>query len=57
MRPAAQPLLDRHQTKQELVIVLTAGLVSFEESPHGFRVKQTKYKRCFVQEVLPKDCH
>ena len=54
MRLAAQPLLDHNQTEQKLVIVLTAGLVTFEESSHGFGVKQTKYKRAFVQEQLRK---
>ena len=50
----AQPLLDHNQTEQKLVIVLTAGLVTFEESSHRFRVKQTEHKRAFVQEDLRK---
>ena len=50
----AQPLLDHNQTEQKLVIVLAAGLVTFEESSHRFGVKQTKYKRCFIQEYIRK---
>lgn len=55
LEPArAQPLLEHHQAEQELVIVLPAGLVTFEECSHGFRVKQTKHKRPFIQEHFPK---
>ena len=54
MRPAAQPLLDHNQAKEKLVVVLAPRLVTFEESSHRLRVKQTKYKRCFVQEHLRK---
>ena len=54
MRPVAQPLLDHNQTEQKFVIVLMTGLMTFEESSHGLRVKQTKHKRAFVQECLRK---
>ena len=36
---AAQPLLEHHQAKQKLVVVLAAGLMTFEESSHRLRIE------------------